>query len=51
MRSFMGAIKKAVAPKVAVKKTVVTKEVKVTCSNCEDSGRECNECGAGKDVV
>lgn len=29
----------------------VQPEVKAVCKNCDDSGRECNVCRAGKDVV
>lgn len=47
------AITKKVVKKVTAKKEKVAPvEVpKFTCTNCEDSGRECNTCFAGKDVA
>lgn len=39
--------------KIVVVKKTAPKEEKLLdiCPNCENSGRECNTCGGGKDVV
>lgn len=54
MNKIVNAVKKAVAPKkVAVKKVVEAEEpiISDVCKNCGNSGRECNVCLQGKDVV
>jgi hypothetical protein len=39
------------AKKTAAPVDISTVTASSICSNCGDSGLECNECGAGKDVV
>lgn len=50
MNKIINAVKKAVAPKKVVAKEV-KEEISTVCSNCYDSGKECNVCFAGKDML
>lgn len=50
MNKIVNAVKKAVATKKVVTKSLVAVEKEVTesvCTNCENSGKECRACGFG----
>jgi len=47
-KKVVEAVKKVAAKKEEVKEETIVSDV---CTNCENSGRECNVCLHGKDVV
>ena len=49
MSKILDLIKNTMAKKPEVVEQPVSSGF--NCDNCQDSGRECNECGKGKDVV